>query len=75
MRVFRFTFNRTGPRGITIENIVDTISAYTMKSAKHALVKRFGLQNWSPWRQTRTGTFVKNYTRDGDRGKITVEGE
>ena len=53
----------------------DTLSAHTAKNAKHILVKRFGLQNWTPWRQTETGGFVKTRITYAYRGKITVEPE
>ncbi len=75
MQHFRFTYTRCTPHGTILEHIVETISAHTIKSAKHALVKRFALQNWSPWRQTETGGFVKTRTTHDERGKITIETE
>ena len=73
MRTYNFTYTRTTPHGKILEHIVDTISAHTLKSAKHMLVKRFGLQNWTPWRQTSDGGFVKTRTTHAERGKIIVE--
>ena len=70
---FRFTYTRCAPHGDILEHISDTIAAWTLKSAKHALVKRCGLQNWTPWRQTETGGFVKTRTTHAYRGKITIE--
>ena len=69
---FRFTYTRSTPHGTILEHVVDTISAWTVKSAKHALVKRFGLQNWSPWRAIDSG-FVKTRTTHDARGKIILE--
>ena len=73
MRTYNFTYTRCNPDGQILEHIVETINAWTLKSAKHALVKRFGLQNWTPWRQTDTGGFVKTKTSYAYRGKIIVE--
>ncbi|MCY3744467.1 MAG: hypothetical protein OXH00_25915 [Candidatus Poribacteria bacterium] len=70
---FQFTYTRCTPHGTILEHIAETIKAHTVKSAKHALVKRFGLQNWSPWRQTDTGGFVKTRISHDYRGKITIE--
>ena len=75
MNDFRFTYTRCTPRGDILEHIVDVISAHTVKSAKHALVKRFGLQNWSPWRKASDGGFVKTRNSHAYRGKIVIEGE
>ena len=72
MREFRFTYTRCTQDGTILEHVVDTISAHTVKSAKHALVKRFGLQNWSPWRSIKNG-FVKTRTAKNERGKIIIE--
>ena len=72
---FRFTYTRVEPDGTPIEMQTDTIAAHTAKSAKHILVKRFALQNWTPWRQTDTGGFVKTRTTLTYRGKIIVEPE
>ncbi|MDE0016062.1 MAG: hypothetical protein OXU51_07750 [Candidatus Poribacteria bacterium] len=68
---FQFTYTRCTPHGRILEHTVDTISAHTIKSAKHALVKRFGLQNGSPWRQTANG-FMKTHTAYAYRGKIII---
>ena len=73
MHHFQFTYTRTTTDGRILEHISETISAHTMKSAKHSLVKRFGLQNWSPWRQTADGAFVKTRSTYAYRGKITVQ--
>ena len=70
---FRFTYIRCTPHGRILESIAETISAHTIKSAKHTLVKRFGLQNWSPWRQQSNGGFVKTRNHRDYRGKIIVE--
>ena len=72
MKHFRFTYTRTTPHGRILEHVSETISAHTVKSAKHTLVKRFGLQNWSPWRKIETG-FVKTRNAHDARGKIIVE--
>lgn len=69
---FRFTYTRCTPHGTILEHIVETIAAWTIKSAKHALVKRFGLQNWSPWRQIDSG-FVRTRNAHDYRGKIIIE--
>lgn len=73
MKLFRFTYTRCTQHGTILEHVVDTIAAHTIKSAKHALVKRFGLQNWSPWRQTSNGGFVRTRNAHGERGKIIIE--
>lgn len=73
MKHFRFTYTRCAINGTILEHIVETISAHTVKSAKHTLVKRFGLQNWSPWRQTDSGNFVKTRTAHAYSGKIILE--
>ena len=72
MTNFPFTLTRCTPHGTILEHVVDTISAHTSKSAKHALVKRFALHNWSPWRKTDSG-FVKTINAHDYRGKITIE--
>ena len=72
MQNFRFTYTRTTPHGRILEHTAETISAHTIKSAKHILVKRFGLQNWSPWKQIDNG-FVKTHNAHDARGKIIVE--
>ena len=69
---FRFIYTRCAPNGTILEHTVDTLSAHTIKSAKHILVKRFGLQNWSPWRQIPKG-FIKTRTAHDYRGKIIIE--
>ena len=73
MRTYNFTYTRCTPQGRILEHIVDTLSAYTAKNAKHILVKRFGLQNWTPWRRTETGGFIKTRNTHAYRGKIIVE--
>jgi len=73
MQHFRFTYTRCTPDGQMLEHIVETISGHTAKSVKHALNKRFALQNWTPWRQTADGGFVKTRTTYAYRGKIIVE--
>ena len=73
MQNYRFTYTRTTPHGRILEHISETVSAHTIKSAKHALVKRFGLQNWTPWQQTADGKFVKTRIGYDYRGKIIVE--
>ena len=73
MKTFRFTYTRCTLHGDPIEHVVDTIAAWTLKSAKHALVKRFGLQNWTPWRTTETGGCVKTQTSHASRGKLLLE--
>lgn len=70
---FRFVYTRCNPNGTILEHIVDTVSAHTIKSAKHTLVKRFGLQNWSPWREIDNGGFIKTHTSYAYRGKMIVE--
>ena len=71
---FQFTYTRCTMHGNIIEHIVETIFAYTVKSAKLMLVKRFGLQNWQSWRQTANGSFVKTNSAQNDyRGKIIIE--
>ena len=72
MKRFRFTYTRCTQHGTILEHIVDTISGNTAKSVKHALVKRFGLQNWSPWRTIDRG-FVKHHNAHNYRGKIILE--
>jgi len=71
MHTYNFTYTRCTPHGTILEHIADTISGHTTKSVKHALVKRFGLQSWSPWRQTANG-FMKTRTAYAYRGKIIV---
>lgn len=73
MKEFQFTYTRCSPDGQILEHIAETISAHTAKSAKHILVKRFGLQNWTPWRETSDGGFVKTRITYAYRGKITIE--
>ena len=73
MEHFQFTYTRCTPDGRILEHVSETISAHTLKSAKHALVKRFGLQNWRPWRQTDAGGFVKTRITCDYRGKIIIE--
>ena len=73
MHTYNFTYTRCTQHGRILEHIAETIAAHTIKSAKHALVKRFGLQNWSPWRQTDNGGFVKTHTSHESRGKIILE--
>ena len=73
MKHFQFTYTRCTPHGTILEHTAETLSAHTIKSAKHALVKRFALQNWTPWRQTETGGFVKTRTAHDYRGKIILE--
>ena len=73
MKQFRLTYTRCTPDGQILEHIAETFSAHTFKSAKHALVKRFGLQNWRPWRQTDSGGFVKTRITYDYRGKILIE--
>ena len=72
MQHFRFTYTRCTQDGTILEHVVETISAHTLKSAKHALVKRFGLQNWSPW-QTIDRGFVKTRNAQNERGKIIIK--
>lgn len=74
MQNYRFTYTRTTPHGRILEHISETVSAHTLKSAKHALVKRFGLQNWSPWRQVDNG-FVKTRNGYDERGKIIISNQ
>ncbi|RKU21016.1 hypothetical protein C6499_22620 [Candidatus Poribacteria bacterium] len=74
MHTYNFTYTRCTPHGTILEHTADTISAHTVRSAKHALVKRFGLQNWSPWRQTANG-FVKTRTTHDERGKMVVSSQ
>lgn len=69
---FRFTYTRCDPHGTILEHITETISAHTIKSAKLTLVKRFALQNWTPWRQTPDGGYVKTHTTYAYRGKIII---
>lgn len=71
MKQFRFTYTRCTPHGRILEHVAETIAAHTIKSAKHLLVKRFGLQNWSPWRQIENG-FVKTGNAHDYRGKIII---
>lgn len=73
MRNFKYTYTRVKPNGDPIEIQTGTITAHTPKAAKHTLVKRFGLQNWTPWRQTEDGKFVKTRITYDERGKITIE--
>ncbi|MYA71092.1 hypothetical protein F4009_05630 [Candidatus Poribacteria bacterium] len=68
---FQFTYTRCTPHGRILEHISDTISAWTIKSAKHALVKRFGLQNGSPWRKITNG-YTKTRAGVDERCKITI---
>ena len=75
MKHFRFTYTRCEPDGTILEHVAESISAHTLRSAKLTLVKRFGLQNWTPWRQTSNGGFVKTHTAHEYRGKITIEQE
>ena len=72
MKQFRFTYTRCTPHGTILEHIAETLSAWTLRSAKLTLVKRFGLQNWTPWRQVEIG-YVKTRTTHAERGKITLE--
>ena len=72
MKHFQFTYTRCTPHGTILEHTAETIASHTIKSAKHALVKRFALQNWTPWRQTDSG-FVKTRTAHDYRGKIILE--
>ena len=69
---FKFTYTRCTTHGRILEHVAETISGHTVKSVKHALVKRFGLQNWSPWRKIDTG-FVKTRNAHNERGKIILE--
>ena len=73
MEHFQFTYTRCQSDGTILEHVSETISAHTLKSAKHVLVKRFGLQNWRPWRQTDSGGFVKTRITYDYRGKIIIE--
>lgn len=73
MQHFHFTYTRTTQNGTILEHIAETISAHTLRSAKLTLVRRFALQNWTPWRQTADGGYVKTRTTYAYRGKITVE--
>ena len=75
MKQFRFIYTRCTQHGTILEHIVETISVHTLRSAKLTLVKRFALQNWTPWRQTSDGGYVKTRTTYAYRGKITVEKE
>ena len=75
MHTYNFTYTRCTPHGRILEHISETLSAHTLRSCKLQLVKRFGLQNWTPWRQTETGGFVKTRTAHDYRGKITIEPE
>lgn len=72
MKHFRFIYTRTTPHGTILEHISETISAHTVRSCKLMLVKRFGLQNWTPWRAIDSG-FVKTCTAHDYRGKIILE--
>lgn len=72
MPTFHFTYTRCTTHGRILEHVAETIAAHTLKSAKHALSKRFGLQNWSPWRQIENG-FVKTRNAHDHRGKIILE--
>ena len=69
---FRFTHTRTTKSGEIIEHNVGTVSGYTKKSVRHAVVKRFRLQSWSPWRKIDRG-FVKTANALDYCGKITLE--
>ncbi|MDE0398867.1 MAG: hypothetical protein OXL96_13815 [Candidatus Poribacteria bacterium] len=73
MHTYRFIYSRCTPRGRILEHVTDTISAHTAKSAKHALVKRFGLQHFSPWRKNSKGNFVKTLSRPTEHSKIILE--
>ena len=73
MKHFQFTYTRCTPHGKILEHTAETISAHTLRSCKLQLVKRFGLQNWTPWRQLETGGCVKTRTAHDYRGKIILE--
>ena len=73
MKQFQFTYTRCSPDGQILEHIAETLSAHTLRSAKLTLVKRFGLQNWTPWRQTADGGFVKTHNSHQYRGKIFLD--
>ena len=70
---FRFTYTRCKPDGQILEHTAETFFAHTLRSAKLTLVKRFALQNWTPWRQKADGGCVKTRTTYTYRGKIIVE--
>lgn len=72
---FRFIYTRCKPDGTILEHIAETISAHTLRSAKLTLVKRFALQNWTPWRQTADGGYVKTRTTYAYRGKIIISNQ
>ena len=73
MKKFRFTYTRCEPDGTILEHVAETIKAHTARSAKLTLVRRFALQNWTPWRQTSNGGCVKTHTAHDQRGKIIIE--
>ena len=73
MKEFQFTYTRCTPHGQILEHIAETLSAWTLRSAKLTLVKRFALQNATPWRQTSDGGFVKTHTTHAERSKIVIE--
>ena len=71
MKNFQFTYTRCTPDGTILEHVSETLSAHTLRSAKLTLVKRFGLQNWTPWRKTDDG-YVKTRITYTERGKIII---
>lgn len=75
LRAYQYTHTRYDHHDAVIQRDVGTIERWTTQTVKHAIVKRFGLQAWSPWSCLADGTYQRTHTWTEERpyrGIITV---
>lgn len=72
---FRYTYTVYNREGEVLSHETAPIEGYTAKSVKHVLMKRFHLQNWSPWTCLPNGTYKRShrYPRTGERSTFHLE--